>query len=270
MWFFTADWHLGHSNIIKYCKRPFLTREEEGLLQLVDRGVIPPKEFRVSTESTERMTNAIIDNTNAVVKPDDSLVIIGDFCAAPKQDRFDVANKYRKSINCKNVYLIYGNHDDRNILKDIFPFAEDYYSFNVNGQNIFCSHYPCRSWDKAYHGSWCLYGHVHGKFGPEDNGELMPYEKNVFVEGFHTILEKYGIEQKEQIVNELLSVCSSTKGVDLTLDVGVDNAVRGEKVPFGTPWSMDELREYMGQKWSKWQERKSIHRNSGPFSSLKS
>lgn len=270
MWFFTADWHLGHSNIIKYCKRPFLSREEEGLMQLVDRGVIPPKEFKISSESTERMTNAIIDNTNAVVGPDDSLVIIGDFCAAPKHDRSGVADKFRKSINCKNVYLIYGNHDDRNVLKEIFPFAEDCYSFNVNGQNIFCSHYPCRSWNKAHHGSWCLYGHVHGKYGPEDNGDLMPYEKSVFTDGFYAILDKYGIDEKDEIVKELLSVCSSSKGIDLTLDVGVDNQIRGDKIPFGTPWSMDELSEYMGQKRSKWEARKALYLNFSPLSSLKS
>lgn len=270
MWFFTADWHLGHSNIIKYCKRPFLTREEEGLLQLVDRGVVPPKEFKISTESTDCMTDAIIENTNAVVKPDDSLVIIGDFCNAPKHSRFETALKYRKSINCKNIFLIYGNHDDRNVLKDIFPFAEDNYSFNVNGQIIFCSHYPCRSWDRAFHGSWCLYGHVHGKYGPEDNGDLMPYEKNVLTEGFYAILDKYGINDKEQIADELLAVCSGTKGIDLTLDVGVDNRVRGENVAFGTPWSMDELRDYMGRKWSKWETRKSICRNFESLSTLKS
>ena len=51
MWYFSADWHLDHTNIIKYCKRPFLTREEEGLLYMVDRGSIPARDLRISSES---------------------------------------------------------------------------------------------------------------------------------------------------------------------------------------------------------------------------
>ena len=41
MWFFTADLHLNHSNIIKYSKRPFMNQVELGLMELVDNGSIP-------------------------------------------------------------------------------------------------------------------------------------------------------------------------------------------------------------------------------------
>lgn len=277
MWFFSADWHLGHSNIIKYCKRPFLSHEEEGLLSMADRGVIPAKELHISQESTIRMTDTIIDSTNAVVGPDDSLVIIGDFCWTPRNDRFAVAEKFRNRINCKNLYLIWGNHDDRRILSPLFKACYDQYVFNIDGQNIFTSHYPCRSWDMAFHGSWDLYGHVHDLYGPEDNGDLMSYERQVYSKGFHAVLNRLGINllgvtdaEQEQAVQDLLAVCASTKGVDLTVDVGVDNQIRGKAVPFGTPWSMHDLRTYMGTKKVRWDARKKEQKQMSPISSLKS
>lgn len=264
MWFFSADWHLGHSNIIKYCKRPFLSREEEGLLEMIDRGSIPARDLRISPESTNRMTDTIIDSTNAVVAPDDTLVVIGDYCWTPRDGRWDVARKYRERINCKNMFLIWGNHDDRRILAPLFKACYDQYVFNVDGQHIFVSHYPCRSWDMAHHGSWDLYGHVHDLYGPEDNGDLMPYQKKVFTEGFHSVLERHGLDNRDKVVDELLAVCASLNGIDLTLDVGVDNRIRGEAVPFGTPWSMTDLRAYMGKKKSRWDARSDGYRNGNP------
>jgi calcineurin-like phosphoesterase family protein len=258
MWFFTADLHLGHSNIIKHCKRPFMSREEQDLLQLVNRGTIPEKDLRISIESTKLMTDTVIDSINAVVGPDDHLVIVGDFCWTPKFNRFETARAYRNRINCRNLYLIWGNHDDQ-ILRPLFKNCWDQYLFNVDGQNIFTSHYPCRSWDKAYYGSWMLYGHVHNFFGPEDSGNLQPYEKNVLEEGFKSVLSRYSVQPNDldSITGELLGVCSSLKGIDYTLDVGVDNDVRGPGVSFGAPWSIYEIRSYMDKKKSRWEARSS-------------
>lgn len=271
MWFFSADWHLGHSNIIKYCNRPFMSREEEGLIAMADRGVIPAKELRISQESTDRMTNAIIDHTNAVVSSNDTLVINGDFCWTPREDRFRVAKAYRDRINCKNVFLIWGNHDDRKTLSPLFTAIYDQYIFNVDGQRVFMSHYPCRSWDMAHHGSWMLYGHVHNLFWPEDNGELMPYTKQVFTNGFSSILEKLGITndsgERDQAIQELLAVTASVNGIDLTLDVGVDNVRK--HIPFGTPWSMNDLHSYFGNKLPKWNARSEAFRALRPPSAMK-
>ena len=52
--FFTSDTHFGHANIIKYCNRPF--------------------------SSLEEMNSTIIRNWNEMVKPEDTVFFLGDFC----------------------------------------------------------------------------------------------------------------------------------------------------------------------------------------------
>ena len=53
MYFFTADQHYGHANIIRFCKRPFATVEE--------------------------MDQELIRRHNEVVGPDDLVIHAGDF-----------------------------------------------------------------------------------------------------------------------------------------------------------------------------------------------
>lgn len=276
MWYFVADIHAGHSNIIKYCKRPFMTREEEGIMGMIDRGSIPQKELRISNESTTRMTDTIFQSINDVVGESDTLVIVGDFCFTPRERRQEIAKSYRDRINCKNVFLILGNHDDRKLLAHLFTGCYDQYTFKVDGQSIFCSHYPCRSWDGAHHGSWMLYGHVHNLLWKEDNGQLMAYQEKVYSDKFKEVLDNFAqgmgatnqnVAYRDQTVKELLDAVASVNGVDLTLDVGVDNVREG--VPFGTPWSMDDLRTYMGKKKRLWEKRSDVLRNLRPASTLK-
>lgn len=275
MWYFVADLHLGHSNIIKYCNRPFMSRKEEDLYSMVNNGTIPTKELRISPESTVKMNATIIDSINATVMEDDTLVINGDFCWSTKDARSSMAAKFRNLINCKNVFLIWGNHDDRATLSPLFKACYDQYDFNVDGQHIFMNHFPCKSWDKSHHGAWMLYGHVHNLYGPEDNGKLMPYEKQVLSEGFDSVLNRllpdsFGISERNGIVQDLLAVCASLNGIDLTLDIGVDNRIRGESVPFGTPWSINEIRSVMNKKMNRWSARQEAFKMLQIASSLKS
>lgn len=73
---FTADLHFGHENIIKYCNRPF--------------------------KNKYIMDEALISNWNADVRTDDTVIIDGDFSFEPY--------KYIHRLNGKKI-LIKGNHD---------------------------------------------------------------------------------------------------------------------------------------------------------------
>ena len=78
--FFTADLHLGHSNIIKYCNRPFQTVEE--------------------------MNEKLIQNWNDTVSDKDDIYVVGDFAfmGTKQTEEFLKQLKGRK-------YLLRGNHD---------------------------------------------------------------------------------------------------------------------------------------------------------------
>ena len=253
-WFFTADTHFGHANIIKYCKRPFLSKDQYDFCDLIKNGVASSKDLKIDVSTVAKMDQTITRSINSVVGKNDNLVIIGDFTC---DDDKEAIKDYRKRIECKNVFLILGNHDNIKSCEGIFTACYQNYLFNINGQKIFTSHYPCRSWAKASGGSWMLYGHVHNEFYNSDNGKLSKYETKVFNEGFESVLTRHDIKS-DKIIEELIAVVESVKGIDLTLDVGVDN-IR-ENVPFGTPWSFEEIDAYMGNKKIAWAARKAMNR----------
>lgn len=156
---FSSDWHFGHHNIIRYSNRPFKDANE--------------------------MDETIIGNINSLVKSNDTLWFLGDFCFGPREpDGFiRKAEGYRQKINCNNIILIWGNHDpnpfsrhrDDRRKAEAFRhmFIEDYSLRNTTilGQNISLCHYAMKVWDKSHHGAWHLYGHSHGSL-PDDPNSL--------------------------------------------------------------------------------------------------
>ena len=155
---FTADTHLGHANIIKFCLRPFLSPTEH------ERALEDPRgQWRVSTETVQRHDSAIIDAINRSVQPQDTLWILGDFCWG----KLESAQAYRERIECRNVHLIWGNHDHRSV-EPVFGKTIEQCMLSIEGKRIWLNHYPMRTWHKSFHGSWQLYGHVHGRLMEED------------------------------------------------------------------------------------------------------
>jgi len=141
---FTADFHFGHSNIIRYCNRRFANAAE--------------------------MDEAILDRVNDLVKTDDELYFLGDFCiGGPK-----VAVAYRQKIRCKKVYFILGNHD-RVIKKivDQFVWVKEIAEVNICHQPIVLCHYAMRVWHHSGRGAWQLYGHSHGKLPAAEGSRSM-------------------------------------------------------------------------------------------------
>lgn len=139
---FTSDTHFGHKNINKYSSRPFSTVEE--------------------------MDEALLENINARVRHDDTLYHLGDFA-------FGNGHLYRDAIKCRNIVLVYGNHD-KEIRRDIrlrnrFKVATDYLEDTIRNQFMVLCHYSFRVWNRSHHGSWHLYGHSHGSL-PDDPNSL--------------------------------------------------------------------------------------------------
>lgn len=157
LWF-TADLHLGHANILKYCARPFLSESEAARAAENPRG-----RWKVSAESVRRHDDALLDAINEQVGERDVLWILGDFSLAPLEE----ARIYRDRIRCREVNFVRGNHDLPSY-DTLFSRVLDQGMVKHLGKKIWLNHYPMRTWDKAFHGAWHLYGHVHGRLKDED------------------------------------------------------------------------------------------------------
>ena len=132
--FYIADLHIGHANIIKFDQRPFADINE--------------------------MHRAIVENWNRVVRGDDTVYILGDFCWAKESDwPFYLAPLAGQKV------LIRGNHDPKQFsqaTKKYFSDIKDYKEITDSGRHVILSHYPIPFHKADYDPNcWMLYGHVH-------------------------------------------------------------------------------------------------------------
>ncbi len=133
---FTSDQHLFHDNIIRLVSRPF--------------------------DNVDVMGQTILDNLNAVVRPQDVLFSLGDYV-------WEGSVQWMKdNLNCKNIYSCVGNHDSEPDLRKVFGpnKVRDIWHIKVNDQPIVLCHYRMDVWDKSHYGSWHLWGHSHTKRVP--------------------------------------------------------------------------------------------------------
>ena len=129
--FFTADNHFEHENILK----------------ITDRDL--------HFSSTEEHDDALLEEINSTVGENDRLFVLGDFA-------WRAGESFIKRIRCKNLHLIFGNHDRASFGK-LFKSVEDTAIVKIQGHKIFLSHYPHAYWPSSHRGSLHLYGHVHAE-----------------------------------------------------------------------------------------------------------
>lgn len=171
--FFTSDTHFGHGNIIKYCSRPFLAEADRQEFERVgswhdgdwkgDRA----SKWRMTDEAIEKMDEELFSQINSVVGKDDILWHLGDFAMPGRKYNYrQKCTEYRDRINCNNVNIIWGNHDDRKI-RDLFSESYDLKQITVpGGQKFVLCHYAMAVWDGSHRGTMMLYGHSHSEAEP--------------------------------------------------------------------------------------------------------
>lgn len=149
--FFTADLHIGHTNVIAYCDRPFM--------------------------SVGQMNAALVAAWNTVVGPDDEVWVLGDLAMGRIEDSLDVASRL---VGRKR--LLVGNHDKpfRGLATALYQAA----GFELRhgqidlqlpgGVSVLACHFPYQG-DSHDHdryrdhrpvdeGAWLLHGHVHERW----------------------------------------------------------------------------------------------------------
>lgn len=174
--FFTSDLHYGHANICK----------------ATSKWLDGYRDF----SSLEEMNETIISNINKYVGEDDYLFNLGDLVFGNKLNLIELINK----INCKNVYVTYGNHDyllttnkplniDKNINinpNSLFIKCEYQFDISVNKQHIVLGHFPFAIWNESHYGSWNLHGHCHGNFK-----DTKPNQLDVGIDNAYKIFGEY-------------------------------------------------------------------------------
>lgn len=169
MRWFTADWHIGHSNIIKYCDRPFL--------------------------DVESMDRALIDHANYLLGAEDELWILGDIALGPIEESLTKYSELKAKL-----FIVTGNHDrphpsytskdnkdDWLVKYKELTGAESIVNGNTmltlaNGMSIHVSHFPRLTQDNrkepidhfaqfrpANDGVPVLHGHTHGLWRQKDD-----------------------------------------------------------------------------------------------------
>lgn len=150
---FTSDLHFGHRNIIEYCQRPFT--------------------------SVEWMDSAMVANWNTLVRPDDTVFVVGDFSLS--RDKSYIRDLLDRLVG--KIVLVRGNHDHRAALR-LFQEVHDLLRVRVKDwrptgqpasspislppeelvgeQELVLCHYALEVWDRSHRGVWHLHGHSHG------------------------------------------------------------------------------------------------------------
>lgn len=114
--------------------------------------------------SIEENDETLIANWNAVVRPEDTVWHLGDFC-------YRCSEEYARSIFArlkgKRRFLVLGNHDRisaRLPWDGIFDVARVAAPDPATGATVglFLFHYACRVWPRMHRGDLHLYGHSHG------------------------------------------------------------------------------------------------------------
>jgi calcineurin-like phosphoesterase family protein len=135
--FVTSDIHFSHSNIIKYCNRPF--------------------------KNSFEMDDYIISIWNKTINVNDNVYILGDFMFSRNIENIE---KYVNRLNGYKI-LVLGNHDNFTIDEyKLCGFNEVYEGFikrNIHNRQWIMCHYQMAHWDGSHKGSFHLFGHEHWK-----------------------------------------------------------------------------------------------------------
>lgn len=129
--FYISDTHFGHSGVIRFDNRPFM--------------------------SVEEMEEAIIERWNSAVTDDDTVYVLGDFSWYKEEKTLEILGR----LPGRKV-LIKGNHDRISpLVGRKFIKVCDYLEVKDGGQKIVLSHYPMPFYNGQFRDSVHLYGHVH-------------------------------------------------------------------------------------------------------------
>ena len=124
--FYISDWHYNHKNCLAFDNRPFT--------------------------SIEQMNEALVERWNNVVKPGDTVYVLGDMFWCDSEMAISVLDSLSGRIFLTKKFT------------DKFVKVAEYMEIKDNGRNVVLSHYPIPCFKNHFYGWYHLYGHVHNSF----------------------------------------------------------------------------------------------------------
>jgi calcineurin-like phosphoesterase family protein len=160
----------------------------------------------------------IIANINSIVRQQDILIHLGDFCLDTTYEEF---TDTLSGINCDNVHHLWGNHNSQikqlyrqgisammgegsSDNMQIYPlrigklnFLGHYAEIKVDKQLIVLSHFPIYSWNKMKSHTWMLHGHEHCT---DPNSSVTGVDGKIFDVGINATLHPYSFDAIKSIM----------------------------------------------------------------------
>ena len=134
--FAISDPHLSHKNVLKYSHRPFSSIEEHD--------------------------ETIIENWNEVIRPNDIVIIDGDFSFAS----VNKTKVYLSRLN-GNKIMVVGDHDKQIWqCRECFKEITKYHTLTYKDKFICIFHWCIRAWQRSHYNSYHLFGHSHETLPP--------------------------------------------------------------------------------------------------------
>lgn len=144
----TSDQHFYHTNIIKYCSRPF--------------------------QDVDEMNEIMFNNWQELIQPDDKVFFLGDWvCGCEK--KYTIGQTIHDQLNGKKIF-IKGNHDTQIEKYTNIKVIEGRIKVEYNGINIMMSHRPI--WEHDPEIDIYIHGHIHN----DSRVQLLENMKNVSVD----------------------------------------------------------------------------------------
>ena len=160
--YYTSDTHYGHANMVRALSK-WGDKENS------------TRDFKTIAE----MNEALIAGINGTVMQDDVLFHLGDWSMGNTKN----IKEFRDRIICRNVHLVFGNHDDDieddNVLlpgpslHGLFSSVQSYKEAVVDGTMLCMFHYKQTIWNKSHRDAYHLYGHSHSGAEHLVNGRSM-------------------------------------------------------------------------------------------------
>jgi calcineurin-like phosphoesterase family protein len=159
--YFTSDTHYFHRNIVRGTTS--WEQFQEGSSHQSTRDF----------DTIEEHNDALVNNINGMVKENDTLYHLGDWSFGGA----DKIKEFRDRLQCKNIHLILGNHDQHiekvsSIYRELFSSVNHVIEISMKIDSMksgmygktrfFMSHYSHQVWNQSHHGTIHLFGHSHG------------------------------------------------------------------------------------------------------------